>query len=112
MTLLKGKHVVKEFDGIRCSVAEEGCSKARIAFLKDLLVHNGYDVRTEEVQPTEEGGEVTWSIGVTDLLFNPVIVVYQRMLHTQDGRRVTPDYWNQKTTQIEPNYWDVSKKHG
>jgi hypothetical protein len=111
MTLLKGKHVVKEFDSIRCSVVEEGCSKERIAFLKDLLEHNGYEVRTEEVPPAEEGGVITWSIGVTSLLFNPVIAVYQRMLLTKDGRRITPDYWNQKTAEIEPNYWDLSKKH-
>ncbi len=110
MTLLKGKHVVKEIEGVRCSVVEDGTTKERVEFLKEILEHNGHEVRSEEIPPKEEGGEITYIIGVTSMLFNPVIAVYQRMLKTKDGRKITADYWNQKTTEIEPNYWDKSKK--
>ena len=111
MSLLQGKHVVKEIQGLRCSVVEEGINIDRLNFLKGLLELNGYEVKYEEIPPSAEGLETKYNIGVTSMLFNPVIAVYQRMLHTKDGKKVTPDYWNQKTAQIEPNYWDREKKH-
>lgn len=110
MTLNKGKHVFKEVDGVRCTIVEDKISKERLHFLKDLLELNGYEVRSEELPPAEEGGEVTYTLGVTDLVFNPVIAVYQRILKNKEGQRITPDYWNQKTTHIEPNYWDKERK--
>ena len=110
MNLLKGKHLTKDIDGVRCSVVEEGISKERMEFLKDILEFNGYEVHAEEKPAAEEGGETTYSMGVTSMLFNPVIAVYQRLLKTRDDRRITPDYWNQKTAETEPNYWDRSKK--
>ncbi len=27
-------------------------------------------------------------------------------LRTKDGRKVTPDYWNQKTEETIPTYWE------
>lgn len=102
--------MVKEINGLRCSMVEESISPKRLAFLKELLEHNGFEVKTEEIKPAAEGSEVVYNIGVTSMLFNPVIAVYQRLLKTKDGRKVTPDYWNQKTDQTEPNYWDKQKK--
>lgn len=110
MSLLNGKHVVKEIEGIRCSVVEENASKERVEFLKKILELNGHSVRIEALPAAEESSETLYIIGVTSMLFNPVIAVYQRLLKTEDGRRITPDYWNQKTDKIEPNYWDLSKK--
>jgi hypothetical protein len=110
MTILKGKHNTKEVDGVRCSIVEEGVSASRRDFLKKILELNKYTVHVEEKPAAEEGGEVTYTIGVTSMIFNPVIAVYQRMLFTEDGRRITPDYWNQKTDEIVPNYWDRSLK--
>lgn len=110
MSLLNGKHVVKEIEGVRCTIVEENASKSRVEFLRKLLELNGYEVRTEEVPTAVEGGTISYTIGVTDMVFNPVIAVYQRLLKTIDGRRVTPDYWNQKSSEIEPNYWNRSKK--
>lgn len=110
MTLLSGKHITKDVDGVRCSIVEVGVSADRRDFLKKILEFNKYTVHVEEIPPAEEGGEVTYTLGVTSMIFNPVIAVYQRMLFTEDGRRITPDYWNQKTDAIEPNYWDRSKK--
>ncbi|MEQ8323451.1 MAG: hypothetical protein RIC15_10080 [Vicingaceae bacterium] len=110
MSILSGKHITKEVDGVRCSIVEKGVSEKRSEFLKELLEFNGYEVKIEKVDVTEEGAEETFTIGVTSMLFNPVIAVYQRMLRTKDGRLVTPDYYNQKTDNTEPNYWDRGKK--
>jgi hypothetical protein len=112
MSILSGKHVTKEVAGIRCSIVETGCTKERSVFIKELLEFNGEEVVIEEIAPPEdaEDVEITYTIGVTSMLFNTVIAVYQRLLKTKDGRRVTPDYWNQKTNDIEPNYWDTGKK--
>lgn len=133
MSLTKGKHIEQEINEIRCRVVESGISKSRTDFLKQLLVHNGYEVQIAEEPPkpvpppkpvvTEEGVETaaeieepivepdpTYVIGVTDIIFNAVVAVYNRALRTLDGKHVTPDYWNQKTTNAEPNYWDLNKK--
>lgn len=111
MSLLKGKHLTKDVDGVRCSIVESGVSEERAHFLKKLLEINGYDVKLEKAESTEEGVPATYTVGVTSMLFNPVIAVYQRLLKTEDGRKVTPDYWDEKTDETEPNYWDRSKKH-
>tara|TARA_B110000263_G_C14785481_1_gene275178 strand:- start:5 stop:349 length:345 start_codon:yes stop_codon:yes gene_type:complete len=113
MTLLKGKHIIEEFgeELIRGTVVEKGVSEERIVFLKDLLEFNGLEVLTKEGKKKTEEDPTTFTIGVTDIVFNPVIAVYQRLLKTKEGNRVTPDYWNQKTTEAEPNYWDLGKKN-
>ena len=114
MSLLKGKHIVKEIESQRCTVVETGADKARVDFLKELLEFNKLEVKfEEEVKKPNPDGEippVTFVIGVTDLVFNPVIAVYQRILKTKDGRKITADFWNQKTEETEPNYWDLQKK--
>ncbi len=110
MGLLKGKHLIKEINEERCSVVEVGASMDRVNYLKDILEYNGYTVRFGEEKKKAEEDPTTYIIGVTSMIFNPVIAVYQRLLLTKDGRRITADYWNEKTTEIEPNYWDASKK--
>ncbi|HZL09590.1 MAG TPA: hypothetical protein VFC65_06305 [Prolixibacteraceae bacterium] len=103
MALNKGKHLVEEIDGIRCSVVEKGVSPERTEFLKKLLELNGYTVKT-----ASEGESGTNKIGVTDMLFNPVVDVYQRSLKSFSGHKVTPAYWLQesdKETEAEVNYW-------
>ncbi len=104
MPLNKGKHLVEEIDGVRCSVVEKGVSPERTEFLKKLLELNKYTVK---VAPEGEPG--TNKIGVTDLLFNPVIDVYKRRLKSFSGHKVTPAYWLQesdKETETEVHYWD------
>ena len=125
-----GKHIEKEMNGVRVRVVEDGASKDRMEFLKGLLEHNNFEVLTEENVPKpplapkpddqdnnepndkslQEPTEPTWIIGVTDIVLNPVVAVYNRELKTLDGKRVTPDYWNQLTNKTEPNYWDLDKK--
>lgn len=116
MGLTSGKRVIKEFNEVRCSLVEKGISMERVEYLKKLLEYNGFEVLFDEDPPKPpdvETGEtpiVTYSIGVTDVTFNPVIKVYNRELKTLDGHKVTADYWNQKTQDTEPNYWDIQKK--
>ncbi|MBL7966704.1 MAG: hypothetical protein JNK09_06855 [Prolixibacteraceae bacterium] len=103
MPLNKGKHLVEEIDGARCSVVEKVVSPERTEFLKKLLELNGYTVKI-----ASEGETGTFKIGVTDLLFNPVIDVYKRRLKSFSGKKVTPAYWLQQSdqeTEKEVNYW-------
>ena len=103
MTLNKGKHIVEEIDGTRCSVVEKGASVDRVEFLKKLLELNGYTVKS-----VAEPDTLTFKVGVTDMIFNPVVDVYERRLKSSSGKRVTPAYWLQesdKETEAEVNYW-------
>ncbi|MFA6401736.1 MAG: hypothetical protein WCX31_08945 [Salinivirgaceae bacterium] len=102
MALNKIKPIVEEFEGVRCIVVESGITAERADFLTKLLNHNGYEVK-KTASP-----ENTINLGVTDLLFNPVLDVYKRRLKSLSGKRVTPAYWMQKTdaeTEHEVNYW-------
>ena len=110
MSLNKFAHVIKEIDEVKVRIIEAKTSKERVEFLKKLMEHNGYEVKIEEVPPKTEEDETTYSIGCTDIIFNPIVKVYNRELKTFEGNRVTPDYWNQLTTDSEPNYWDHNKK--
>ena len=40
--------------------------------------------------------EETFTIGVTDVTFNPTNALFGRLLHTPDGHVVTVAYWQQK----------------
>jgi hypothetical protein len=109
MALNKGKHIVAEIEGIRCTVVETGLTESRVRFLKDLLEANGFEVRSEK-EKTKEGTPLeTYLLGVTDLLFNPVISVYGHRLKRKDGHEVTPAYWNQWPVDQDITYWMVEK---
>ena len=110
MSILKGKHKIKEIDEVRCTIVEKNASKERVSFLKELLEFNGYEVKYQEEKRKDENDPITYIIGVTDMVLNPVIAVYQRILKTPEGKKITADYWNQKTKNIEPNYWDNKLK--
>lgn len=106
MALNKGKHIVEEIDGVRCSVIEKGVTPERTEFLKKLLELNKYTVKV-----AAEADATTFKIGVTDMLFNPVVDVYKRDLKSSSGKRVTPAYWLQESTkegETEVNYWDFN----
>jgi len=104
---LKGKHNIAEIEGIRCSVVDSEITAGRRDFLKEMLTYNGYEVK-EEQQKDKEGNLLeTFIIGVTDILFNPVIVLYQHKLFRKDGEEVSPAYWEQKGSETEIPYWQV-----
>ena len=47
----------------------------------------------------------TFTVGVTDLTFNPVNGVYNRQLKTPDGKYVTVKYWKQQETESHDDVW-------
>ena len=77
MSLNIGKHSVKEVNEVRCTIVEKGCTKQRIDFLTSLLNFNGFDVQVEEDKRKTEEDPIIYTIGVTDVIFNHVIWVYQ-----------------------------------
>ncbi len=107
--VLKAKHIVEEINGQRCTVVEKGIEKNRLDFLKDLLLFNKFEVVVDEVAKTEETAVQLYNIGVTDLVFNPVIAVYEMRMKNQKGQPVTAPYWNQETTDSILEYWLTAK---
>lgn len=107
--VLKAKHVVEEIKGQRCTIVEKGIDKDRLNFLKNLLEFNHFEVLVDEVAKTEESAIQLYNLGVTDLVFNPVIAVYEMSLKTEDGFRVTAPYWNQETSEHFTEYWKMAK---
>ncbi len=105
MALTKGKHIVEEINGIRCTVVEKGASAARVDFLKQLLLFNKFEVQVETEKQADETAPVTYILGVTDIVFNPMIAVYEQKLLTETGEKVCPAYWNQYTTENNSQYW-------
>ena len=111
-------HEFEELNGIKCAIVEKNASQERVDFLKPLLEFNNYTVvvvaspppkaaATKPVAAPAEGAEAvptselppaptTFTIGVTDVRFNPTNAVFGRMLKTHDGRVVTLAYWQQK----------------
>ena len=107
MALSKGKHTIVEIAGVRCTLVESGASVERAEFLKNLLTYNKFEVKVER-EKAKDGTELdTFSIGVTDILFNPMIAVYEKKILRPDGEIASPAYWNQWPGQHELPYWQV-----
>jgi hypothetical protein len=109
MALNNGKHIIAEIEGIRSTVVETGLSENRRLFLKELLQQNGYEVKMEKEKAKDGTQLETWILGVTDLVFNPVIRVYEQKILRSDGHPVTPAYWNQWAIDPDLPYWMVTK---
>jgi len=126
-------HEFEELNGVKCAVVEKNASAERVAFLKQLLEFNKYTVvvvaspppkpapaatpkppgsAEATPQPTVEGQvpppPETFTIGVTDVTFNPTNAIFGRLLHTKDGHVVTLAYWNQQesTSHDEVPYYE------
>ena len=107
-------HEFEELNGVKCAVVEKNVSEERKLFLEDLLRTNGYEVvvavspppkavpapaaaTTEgEAAPATPPPPATFTVGVTDVTFNPINAVFGRMLKTRQGQMVTLAYWQQK----------------
>ena len=110
MGLNNAKHIIGEIEGIRCTIIESGAGIARAAFLRELLEFNNLEVKEQVIPSSKEGEEPAYTIGVTDLVFNPVFAVYECQLMLPDGGYVTPGYWNQECTDCKPEYWMRKKR--
>jgi hypothetical protein len=106
---LKSKHTVEEINGIRCTVVEKGITSERVSFLKDLLEFNKLEVVVAEEAKTDDAAPTLFTLGVTDIVFNPTIAVYEMSLKTHDGKGVSPAYWEQYTKKIADDYWNFKK---
>ena len=106
---LGGKHLFGSIGETRVTFIEKKVDGNRKDFLKKLLEHNGFEIIIgEEKRKTEEEPQL-YTVGVTDMTFNPTTWVFERKLKTLDGRKVTHDYWNQTTEETTPQYWKNSK---
>lgn len=105
MAINNAKHSVSEINGVRCTIVETGASLERAAFLRDLLTTNNLEVMELKETSEDQSAEPKFTIGVTDLLFNPVFAVYERQLKTPEDTAVTPGYWNQECIECDPRYW-------
>ncbi len=108
-------HEFEELDGIKCAIVEKNASADRVTFLKNLLSFNQYTVVVVASPPPKvaapaatpaEGAEPvslpvapeTFTIGVTDVMFNATNAIFGRLLKTPEGRVVTLAYWKEKET--------------
>ena len=115
-------HEFEELNGIKCAIVEKNVSPQRVEFLKNLLEYNRYEVVVAQspapkAAPTPKpaipaNGEVqsnaqpttpppppapeTFTVGVTDVTFNPINAIFGRLLYTPDKHVVTLAYWQQK----------------
>ena len=120
-------HEFEDLDGVKCAVVEKNASTDRVAFLKDLLEFNRYKVIVVPSPPPKavppasgtpkpvEGEEPaveppslspppsTFTIGVTDVTFNPTNAIFGRLLKTKDKHIVTLAYWQQEETTSSDN---------
>ncbi len=103
---LEGKHTFGSIGDTRVSFIEKKIDEIRRDFLKKLLEHNGFEVVEEEEKRKSEEEPQLFTLGVTDITFNPVVAVYERKLKTFDGHKVSPEYWNQESENTAPQYWE------
>jgi hypothetical protein len=93
-------HLFEELDGVKCAIAEKNASKERADFLKLVLQYNQYTViivpsPPPKIAPPSQPPE-TFTVGVTDVTFNPINAVFGRALKAPGGHVVTLAYWQQK----------------
>jgi hypothetical protein len=105
MAINNAKHIIGEIDGVRCTIVETGATLERVAFLSDLLSFNNLETKELKEISDNPGEEPKYTIGVTDLLFNPVFAIYERQLKSREGAFVSPGYWKQECIDCDPRYW-------
>jgi hypothetical protein len=107
-------HEFEDLDGVKCAIVEKNVSQQRVDFLKPLLEYNKFTVvvvaspppkAAAAPAPAAEGDTplpappASFTIGVTDVMFNPTNAIFGRLLHSPGGHVVTLAYWQQKETE-------------
>jgi hypothetical protein len=105
MAIDNAKHIIGEIDGIRCTIIETGATLERVAFLSDLLSFNNLEVKELKEVSANPDEEPKYTLGVTNLIFNPVFAIYERQLKNREGTFVEPGYWKQECINCDPRYW-------
>ena len=114
-------HEFEDLNGIKCAVVEKNALQERVDFLQTLLQFNKYTVIVQASPPPKAAVPVapaavavettveipaepepvapeTFTVGVTDVMFNATNAIFGRLLKTPDGHVVTLAYWKQKET--------------
>jgi hypothetical protein len=118
-------HISEELNGIKCAIVEKNVTAERAEFLKNLLLFNKYTVevavsappKAVPAKPLAEGETAppppppepeTYTVGVTDMMFNSINAIFGRLLHAPDGHMVTAAYWHQQenTSHDEIPYYE------
>ena|SRR5579863_3357320 len=133
-------HLFEELNGVKCAIAEKNATKERVDFLKRILEYNHYTVIVVASPPpkiappkpvpvgvpvTDAAAETTtpipaeappavsetFTVGVTDVMFNPINAIFGRLLKSPDGHIVTLAYWQQKENESndEVPYFEQKK---
>ncbi|HTS44686.1 MAG TPA: hypothetical protein VMH01_09835 [Puia sp.] len=110
-------HLFEELGGIKCAIVEKNVKPERVTFLKNLLELNHFTVvvvpspppkvpapapaTSQDTAPVAAENPAqplpeTFTVGVTDITFNPINAIFGRLLRTGDGHVVTLAYWHQK----------------
>ncbi|HUB62507.1 MAG TPA: hypothetical protein VL978_17455 [Puia sp.] len=114
-------HLFEELNGVKCAIVEKNVAPGRVEFLRGILEFNGYEVVVVASPPPKAaaGGAAsgapggagappgveaapakpapdTFTVGVTDVMFNPVNAIYGRLLKAPGGHVVTLAYWKQQ----------------
>lgn len=110
-------HLFEELNGVKCAIVEKNVAAGRVDFLRGILEYNGYTVVVVASPPPKAAvgagaGAVpvegvgasaaaaaapeTFTVGVTDVMFNAVNAVFGRLLKAPGGHIVTLAYWQQK----------------
>jgi len=116
-------HLFEELNGVKCAIIEKNASQERVAFLKQILEYNHYTVivvtspppkavppkpvpaavpgaeattETTAAPPPPAPAPETFTVGVTDVTFNPINAIFGRLLKAPGGHIVTLAYWQQK----------------
>jgi len=110
-------HTFEELDGKKCAIVEKMASAERVTFLKRILEYNHFTivvvaspppkavVVTKSVPGAVEApvepvpaiaASETFTIGVTDVMFNATNAIFGRSLKLPGGHIVTLAYWRQK----------------
>ena len=116
-------HLFEELNGIKCAIVEKNASGERVEFLKQILEYNHFTVIVVASPPPKvvppkpapaaaspetntdtsippppppPPGPETFTVGVTDVSFNPINAIFGRLLKTPGGHIVTLAYWQQK----------------
>jgi hypothetical protein len=130
-------HEFEDLDSIKCAIVEKNANPERVAFLKQLLESNKYQVvvvgspapKAAPAAPVAAPAEgdatpapappvpeappapTIFTVGVTDLTFNATNAIFGRQLKTDNGTIVTLAYWQEKesVSNDEVPYFDQFK---
>jgi hypothetical protein len=112
-------HLFEDLNGVKCAIVEKNVTPSRVEFLQHILGYNGFTVivipspppkvapasapkpataetPVETPPPAEPPLPETFTVGVTDVLFNPINAIFGRLLKAPGGHVVTLAYWQQK----------------